>query len=124
MTVHGLRILPSGIEEILAEQKMRPFKPYTAVYKYDLSYGTLLYETYNLTPLYYKWMKGVDREKMSTTLLVQAYPGYLFFYGLGGAKAFNFFGLFDNRLDTAFTGRVEAFFEWFHKEFVLDLVEE
>ena len=119
MTVYRPRILSSGIEEILAEQKMRPFKPYTAVYKYDLSYGTLLYETYNLTPLYYKWMKGVEKEGMYTSLLVKAYPGYLFFYGLGGARAFDFFGLFGKRLDVAFTGRIEAFFEWFHQEFVL-----
>jgi hypothetical protein len=35
-----------------------------------------------------------------------------------GAKAFDFFGLFGDRLDVAFTGRIEAFFTWFHKEFV------
>ncbi len=118
MTVHEPIILPGGIEEIMAEQKMRPFKPYTAVYRYDLSSGTLLYETCNLTPLYYKWMKGVEKEDMYTSLLVKAYPGYLFFYGLGGARAFDFFGLFGKRLDIAFTGRAEAFFKWFHQEFV------
>ena len=68
-------------------------------------------------------MKGVDEEEMFTTLLVQTYPGYLFFYGLGGAKAFNCFGLFGNRRDTAFTGRIEAFFEWFHQEFVLSKLD-
>lgn len=119
VAVHETRILPSGVEEVLAEQKMRPFKPYTAVYKYDLSSGTLLYETYNLTPLYYEWMKGVEKEEMYTSLLVKAYPGYLFFYGFGGARAFDFFGLFGKRLDVAFTGRIEAFFEWFHRKFVL-----
>ncbi len=53
---------------------MLPFKSYTAVYRYYLSEDNFLYKNYNSTPLYYKWMKGVDKEKMSTTLLVQAYP--------------------------------------------------
>lgn len=119
-----LPVFPDGSEGIIAEQKMRPFKPYTAVYRYDLSGGTLMYETYNRTPIYYKWMKGVGDEKMYTTLLVQAYPGCLFFYGLGGTRAFNFFGLFGKRLDVAFIGRIEAFFEWFHQEFVLSGLQE
>ncbi len=124
ITIKELTVFPDGSEGIITEQKMLPFKSYTSVYRYYLSEDNFLYKNYNSTPLYYKWMKGVDKEKMSTTLLVQAYPGYLFFYGLGGAKAFDFFGLFGNRLDTAFTGRVEAFFEWFHKEFVLEITAE
>jgi len=115
---------PDGSEKITTVQKMRPFNPYTAVYLYTLSDGILEYDTFNTTPLYYKWMKGVKEEKMHTTLLVQAHPGYLFFYGLGGARAFDFFGLFGKRLDVAFIGRIKAFFEWFHKEFVLGIVTE
>ncbi len=124
ITIQELPVFPDGSEEIITKQKMRPFKPYTAVYWYNLSEDTLMYETYNRTPLYYKWMKGVDEEEMHTTLLVKAYPGYLFFYGLGGARAFDFFGLFGKRLDVAFTGRIEAFFEWFHQEFVLSRLVE
>lgn len=119
-----LPVFSDGSEGIITEQMMRPFNPYTSVYRYYLSEGVFMYETYNRTPLYYKWMKGVDEEEMSTTLLVQAYPGYLFFYGLGGARAFTFFGLFGNRLDVAFIGRIEAFFEWFHQEFVLSRLME
>ena len=124
ISILELPIFTDGSEGIITNQKMRPFKPYTAVYQYDLTEGSFLYKTYNLTPIYFGWMKGVDEEKMSTTLLVQAYPGYLFFYGLGGAKAFNFFGLFGERLDVAFIGRIEAFFEWFHQEFVLEMPAE
>ncbi|MCF7914747.1 MAG: hypothetical protein K9L66_06260 [Spirochaetaceae bacterium] len=109
---------PSGESEgIITTQKMRPFKPYTAVYRYDLSKGQLLYRTYNQSALHYKWMRAVRQEQMQTTLLVEAHEGYLFFYGLGGARAFDFFGLFGDRLDVAFTGRIEAFFDWFHQEF-------
>jgi len=111
--------LTDGSERITTIQKMRPFKPYTAVYLYTLSKGTLEYSTFNRSPLYYNWMKGVKEKGMYTTLLVQAHPGYLYFYGLGGARAFDFFGLFGKRLDVAFTGRIEAFFEWFHTNFVL-----
>jgi enamine deaminase RidA (YjgF/YER057c/UK114 family) len=116
--------LPDGSESITTIQKMLPFNPYTAVYQYSLSDGILEYKTFNMTPLYYNWMKGVKEEGMYTSILVQAHPGYLYFYGLGGARAFNFFGLFGNRLDIAFTGRIEAFFEWFHKEFVLSRLGE
>jgi len=108
-----------GSLEIITRQIMTPFNIYTAVNRYKLTQGSLLYETFNQTPLNYKWMKGVDEEEMYTTLLVQAYPGYLFFYGLGGARAFDFFGLFGSRLDAAFIGRSEAFFEWFYNDFVL-----
>ncbi len=116
--------LPDGSERITTIQKMRPFDSYTAVYLYTLSKGTLVYNTFNRTPLYYNWMKGVKKEGMNTTLLVQSHPGYLYFYGLGGARAFDFFGLFGKRLDVAFTGRIEAFFEWFHSNFVLSRLGE
>ena len=116
--IKELPVYNDGSEGIITTQKMRPFKHYTAIYNYKLSGNTFIYTTYNQTPIYYKVMKGVEEEKMYTSLLVKAYPGYLFFYGLGGAKAFDFFGLFGNRLDVAFTGRIEAFFEWFHQEFV------
>ena len=124
IVIKGVPIFSDGSEGIITEQIMLPFKPYTSVYKYYLSEDSFLYKNYNRTPLYYKWMKGVEKEEMSTTLLVRAYPGYLFIYGLGGAKAFDFFGFFGKRLDVAFTGRVEAFFEWFYKEFVLSRMDE
>lgn len=112
-------VFTDGSEKIITEQMMRPFKTNTSVYRYYLAKNSFLYENFNSTPLYYKWMKAVDKEEMYTTLFVQAYPGYLFFYGLGGARAFDFFGLFGARLDVAFIGRIEAFFEWFHQGFVL-----
>lgn len=124
INIQNQLILPNGSEKITTIQKMRPFDPYTAVYLYTLSDKILEYNTFNSTPLYYKWMKGVKEKKMLTTLLVQAHPGYLFFYGLGGARAFDFFGLFGKRLDVAFVGRIEAFFQWFHKKFVLSLPAE
>jgi hypothetical protein len=61
---------------------------------------------------------------MYTALYAEAREGEIFFYGLGGAKAFSFFGLFGNRLDQAFTGRVKAFFSWFYREFVYPRLEE
>ena len=121
--VQELPVLPDGTEQIVTRQKMRPFKHYTAVYSFSSSKNHLVYSSWNRTALDYKWMQAVKPEQMYTALLVEARPGQLFFYGLGGARAFNFFGLFGNRLDVAFTGRIESFFNWFHKEFVQPRLE-
>ncbi len=107
-----------GAEIIVAEQQMAPFEPYTGVSEYRLDEGLLTFMAYNRTPIYLKWMKGVDDEKLYISVLVKATPGRLFFYGLIGAKAFDFFGLFHGRLDDAFSGRADAVFHWFHREFV------
>ena len=120
--VKALPVYDDGSEGIVTVQRMRPFEPYTAVSRYRLDDTTLSYKAYNRTPLYYKLMKGVKAEEMYITMLVKAYPGRLFFYGLVGANAFDFFGLFYNRLDVAFSGRAEAIFTWFHEEFVLPRV--
>ena len=112
-----------GSKLVVAEQLIKPFEPYTGVSEYRLEGDLFTYVTWNRTPLYYKWMKGVGQEKMYIAMMAKAYPGYIFFYGLIGAKAFDFFGLFHGRLDLAFSGRAEAVFDWFHKEFVLPRLE-
>ncbi|MCF7914641.1 MAG: hypothetical protein K9L66_05700 [Spirochaetaceae bacterium] len=117
--VEALPVYADGSEGLVTRQLMIPFEPYTAAARYRLTEDMLVYTTTNRSPLYYKWMKGVKAEQMNISMLVQASPGRLFFYGLVGAKAFDFFGLFHNRLDQAFAGRAEAIFEWFHKEFVV-----
>ena len=117
--VEALPVYADGSEGLITLQQMIPFEPYTAAARYRLTGDMLVYTATNRTPLYYKWMKGVKAEQMNISMLVQASPGRLFFYGLVGAKAFDFFGLFHNRLDQAFAGRAEAIFEWFHKEFVV-----
>ncbi len=108
---------------ILTEQVMKPFKPYEAAYTMEITDDYLLYRSYNETSLKYKRMRGVKPENMQTSLLVEVKPGYLFCYGLGGADAFTFFGLFGERLETSFIGRMEAFFGWFHEEFILPRLE-
>lgn len=114
---------PDGSKLVVAEQLIKPFEAYTGVSEYRLEEDLFTYVTWNRTPLYYKWMKGVGQEKMYIAMMAKAYPGRIFFYGLIGAKAFDFFGLFHGRLDLAFSGRAEAVFNWFHKEFVLPRLE-
>jgi len=121
--VEALPVYADGSEGLITRQQMIPFEPYIAAARYRLTEDTLVYSATNRTPLYYKWMKGVKAEQMNISMLVKASPGRLFFYGLVGAKAFDFFGLFHNRLDQAFAGRAEAIFEWFHKEFVQPRLE-
>lgn len=116
--LQGQDFVRDGTAVIHTNQLMKPFKRYEALYRYELGEDYFLYTSYNETSIKYKMVRGVKPENMQTGLLVQAYEGYLFCYGLGGADAFTFFGLFGERLDTALTGRIESFFNWFHTEFI------
>jgi hypothetical protein len=106
---------------ILADQEMLPFKPADMIYTYESfpKEKEWLFRSENVDPLYYRFMRAVKPGGMNTALLIEKHPGALVFYGLGGARAFNFFGIFGDRLDVAFIGRIEAFFGWFHTNFVI-----
>jgi hypothetical protein len=112
-----------GSKLVVAEQQLKPFEQHTGIAEYRLDEDLFTYVAWNQTPLYYKWVKGVGQEKMYIAMMAKASPGRIFFYGLIGAKANDFFGLFHGRLDLAFSGRAEAVFNWFHKEFVLPRLE-
>lgn len=111
--------------DILVNSRMRPFEPGRMRYlcaEYPAE-GRLLFQGINLDPLVFSRYNAVAPARMRTALLIERREGALVFYGLGGARAFSFFGLFGERLDTAFLGRIEAFYAWFHKEFVLPRTE-
>ena len=112
-----------GSRGIQAEQRMKPFKPYEAQYRYWMRGNDFIYTSWNFGPIHYRFVKAVKEENMFTSLFVHAEEDALFFYGLGGVRAFTFFGMFGERMETSFTGRTEAFFRWFHKEFVLTRIK-
>lgn len=108
------------VRRINVFQKMRPFKPTEMSYRYTYypEEGSWLFTSSNSDDMRYKFMKAVDEEEMNTALCIIPDSGRIIFYGLGGAKAFNFFGMFGDRLDVAFLGRIDAFFTWFYEDFV------
>ena len=96
--------------------QLLPFDPGVMTFSFEHDGEHLSFQNWNRDPLYYRSVKAVKEERMQTGLVVENHPGALVFYGLGGAKAFTFFGLFGKRLETAFLGRVEAFFSWLYEE--------
>lgn len=113
-----------GSRMIRAEQNMKPFDNYEVEYRYIMEKDNFVYTSINTTPIHYKFVKAVKEGNMYTSLFVHAQPGALVFYGLGGVRAFTFFGIFGDRMEVSFIGRTEAFFRWFHKEFVLTRMQE
>jgi len=112
------RTFDDGSSGLFAEQKMKPFKPHEALYRYWMQGSDFIYTSTNTEPIHYKFVKAVKEGNMFTSLFVHAEPEALVFYGVGGVRAFTFFGVFGDRLQDSFQGRTEAFFKWFHKEFV------
>ena len=94
--------------------RMEPFEPCVMIFETEILENGFIFTNYNRDKLYYKSFKAVKENKMQTGLVVEKEPGRIVFYGIGGAKAFNFFGLFKSRLETAFIGRVESFYQWLY----------
>jgi hypothetical protein len=111
-----------GRDSILTYHKMKPFEPQETKYIYSLQGNTFLFESRNNTNVYYKGIKAVKEGNMITFLWVQDEGDRLIVYGVGGASAFTFFGLFGSRLDDSFIGRVEAFFSWFYDIYIYDIM--
>jgi hypothetical protein len=107
---------------IIAEQKMLPFESSRFSYSYIETEKTFLFTSENISPLIYNGITTAGPGSMRTAILIEIHPGFLVCYGLGGAKAFTFFGLFSDRLETAIVGRIEAFYGWFFNQYVANIV--
>jgi len=104
--------------DVFTEQVMEPFERYETKYEYRKSATGFSFISENLTPLVFDGFRAVSPGNMITYLIAFEYGDYVIVYGIGGAKAFKFFGLFGDRLDTAFIGRVEAFFTWYYDTYM------
>ena len=112
-------------QEILsAYHKMKPFKPLEIMYRYYLHGDTFFFESRNSTNIYYKNFKAVRKGNLITLLWIKDEGDRLIVYGVGGAKAFTFFGLFGERMDNSFIGRMEAFFSWFYDNYITEIMKK
>ena len=111
----------SGRNTVVAYHKMKPFDPQELIYHYTLNNRVFLFESRNHGHLYYKGVRAVRAGNMVSLLWIKDEGEKLIVYGVGGASAFTFFGLFGERLNDSFVGRVNAFFSWFYEEFLPDL---
>jgi hypothetical protein len=108
--------------QIEAEHRMKPFTAHETLYKYSLIKNILFFQSRNTTPIYYKGIRAVKEGNMISILWIRDEGKQLIVYGIGGAKAFTFFGLFGKRMDAAFTGRINAFFSWFYDTVISKLI--
>lgn len=103
---------------IFASQMMRPFEQTEMSYAIHIQEKGVVFISKNNQPLKFNGVTVVDPGKMITNLFVESQPGYILLYGIGCARTFNFFGLFGNRLNAAFIGRIEAFYQWFFDKII------
>jgi hypothetical protein len=128
MDIWSTKPLPGG-ESIEVVQHMEPFDDYGARYDYRLESSpgipaapgkasALTLSATNLGPIVYSYggYKAVSPGGMLWSLYVYRDSGRILFYGVGAVKAFDGFGLFRERLETSFMGRVEHFFGFMIKK--------
>jgi hypothetical protein len=107
------RLPISGGETIKVLQHMEPFDDFTAQYEYSVNSNSLKFSAINLQPIVYTYrnLKAVNQKGMIWELYAFTYQDKIYVYGVGGVAAFDFFGLFRDRLEPSFMGRVASFFK-------------
>lgn len=96
------------------EQHMEPFDDYKARYALSRRGSELSFSFENEDPLVYSYrnLRASGPGDMVWTLYAFERDGALWFYGAGGVKAFDLFGVFRSRLEASFMGRIESFFKF------------
>lgn len=113
-----------GVSAINVNHRMKPFRTHENRYEYSLDNNSFVFFGWNVTPLYYRGgIRTVRPGNFINLIVIREEGDNVFIYGVGGAKAFTFFGLFGGeKIETAFIGRVEAFFTWFYDEYITELL--
>ena len=104
---------PSG-ETVVAQQHMEPFSQYQALYSYELIGPELHFRSENTSQISYRGFDAVSSGNMVWYLYGFSEQGVTFLYGVGAVKAFDMFGLFEDRIRTSFMGRIQAFFSYMY----------
>jgi hypothetical protein len=99
-------------QTIVALQHMEPFDDFRAEYHCTTKNTGLSFSSRNLDSIIYSYrnFSAVAPDNMRWELYVFLQDDKLYAYGIGAVKAFDFFGVFRDRLEPSFAGRVEAFF--------------
>mgnify|MGYP001766250866 CR=1 FL=1 len=115
--IQSRKAVPGG-EEVEVLQHMEPFTEYGCRYSYRVSpsgrgAGSELYFSCENTGKIGYSYQGIDAVSPGNMAwMLYAFPAgdWIVFYGVGGVKAFDMFGVIRDRLKTSFLGRIEAFF--------------
>ena len=111
MTVLRRKPFPDG-ESIEVVQHMEPFDDFKASYDYRATATSVRFWSSNLHPIVYTYrnFSAVASGNMRWELYAFSRRGMMYVYGVGVVRAFDFMGVFRDRLEPSFLGRVGAFF--------------
>lgn len=105
-------------------QGLPPFGEVASEYRYRSDGRAFLFTGTNYDPLPYRGMRVVRPGNMITAILVIPGDDFILMYGLGGVRAFMMFGLLDDRIEAAFSGRTDGIFSWYYETYLAPLREE
>ena len=109
-------------DSVWALQVLPPFGTVLSEYRYRADGEAFLFSGTNEDPLFYRNVRVVRPGNMTTFILVVPGDDFLLVYGLGGVRAFMMFGLLDDRIEAAFSGRTEGLFRWYDDNHLSRLV--
>lgn len=115
-----VRAIPRDAQ-VTVLQDTPPFGAVFNEYRYRFDGSAFLFSSSNLSPLLYNGMRVVRPSNMITHILVVPTDTFLLVYGVGGVRAFTAFGLLDDRIGPAFSGRVGGLFGWYYEEYLAKL---
>lgn len=102
-------------------QGVPPFGEIVSEYRYRSDGRAFLFTGSNHDPLPYRGMRVVKPGNMITCILVVPTDEFVLMYGLGGVRAFMLFGLLDDRIEAAFSGRTDGIFSWYSQTYLATL---
>ncbi|MFW5695718.1 MAG: DUF6675 family protein [Alkalispirochaeta sp.] len=104
-------------------QGLPPFGTILSRYTYQSRGSSFLFAGTNEDTLTYRNVPVVRSGNMVTNIVVISGEDFVLMYGIGAVKAFKMFGLLDDRIEAAFSGRTEGLFNWYRDTYLDSLGE-
>ncbi|MEX2444908.1 MAG: DUF6675 family protein [Alkalispirochaeta sp.] len=115
-------VIPSE-DRVWVLQGLPPFGTILSRYTYRSQGDAFLFAGTNEDTLTYRNVPVVRSGNMVTNIVVIAGDEFVLMYGIGAVKAFKMFGLLDDRIEAAFSGRTEGLFNWYRDTYLNSLGE-
>ncbi len=110
-------------DQVWVLQGLPPFGTILSRYTYQAQGDAFLFAGTNEDTLTYRNVPVVRSGNMITNIVVIAGDDFVLMYGIGAVKAFKMFGLLDDRIEAAFSGRTEGLFNWYRDTYLNSLRE-
>ncbi|MFO8044128.1 MAG: DUF6675 family protein [Alkalispirochaeta sp.] len=110
-------------DHVWVVQGLPPFGTILSRYNYRSQGSSFLFAGTNEDTLTYRNVPVVRSGNMITNIVVISGDDFVLMYGIGAVKAFKMFGLLDDRIEAAFSGRTEGLFNWYRDTYLNSLGE-